>query len=214
MTHISQPEPNCSECPRLVAYRDANRTQSPHWYNGAVPSFGTHDARLLIVGLAPGLRGANATGRPFTGDAAGDTLYPQLIRTGFARGHYSPSGADKLRLHNCMITNAVRCVPPQNKPTTTEIKQCRSHLEAQLTAMPRLRVILTLGKIAHDSISRICKIKPANAPFKHGAQYHIDTCTIIASYHCSRYNTNTRRLTHKMFGEIFDKIRTLIDAAS
>lgn len=212
MTHPAEPPSDCDQCPRLVAYRTQNRKTYPDWHNGAVASFGNRNARLLIVGLAPGLRGANRTARPFTGDAAGDVLYAQLSRTKFARGEYSPSGKDNFRLHDCMITNAVRCVPPDNKPTAFEINRCRAYLRAQLVAMPHLSAILSLGKIAHDSVMRAYGMRLGDYPFKHGAHYTHNRINFIASYHCSRYNINTRRLTDVMFSEIFDHLRILIAA--
>ena len=171
----------------------------PDYFNAPVPSFGAADARLLIVGLAPGLHGANRTGRPFTGDWAGDLLYATLQKHGLARGTYDERADDGLTLVDCMIANAVRCVPPQNKPLPVEIKTCREFLIAQISALPHLRAILALGKIAHDSVCDALGAKKSAHPFKHGAAYRLDRVTLISSYHCSRYNTNTRVLTEAMF---------------
>lgn len=206
-----EPDRDCSLCPRLVAYREANRRTNPDWYNGAVPSFGDAAARLLIVGLAPGLSGANRTGRPFTGDWAGDLLYPTLLSFGFASGMYGARPDDGLTLVGAMITNAVRCVPPQNKPVGAEIAACRDHLAARIAALPRLAHIVTLGRIAHDSTLRALGVRPAALPFGHGAQGRISGIGITASYHCSRYNTNTGRLTPAMFEAVFSQVRSALD---
>ncbi|HLY06894.1 MAG TPA: uracil-DNA glycosylase [Rhizomicrobium sp.] len=190
---------DCPLCPRLVQFRSTNRTKYPDYFNDPVPGFGDRRGRLLIVGLAPGLHGANKTGRPFTGDYAGDLLYASLLRHGLARGTYRERADDGLELVDCMITNAVRCVPPGNKPLPLEIKTCRQFLSAQISSMPNLRAILTLGRIAHDSLSRALSISARQYPFAHGAQHRLDTLTLVASYHCSRYNTNTGVLTPEMF---------------
>lgn len=198
---------DCARCPRLVAFREGCRAAEPDWFNAPVPSFGDTEARLLIVGLAPGLTGANRTGRPFTGDWAGDLLYSTLSRHGFSRGTYDRRPDDGLELTGAMITNAVRCVPPQNKPVGAEINNCRPFLEHRIAALPRLRVILCLGKIAHDSTLRALGLRQKAAPFGHGTRYEVDysgrPLTLLSSYHCSRYNTNTGRLTEAMFDEVF-----------
>jgi len=183
----------------LKEFRDANRAAHPDYFNAPVPTFGHPDARLLIVGLAPGLHGANSTGRPFTGDYAGDLLYATLLKHGLARGIYAAHADDGLELVDCAITNAVRCVPPANKPLPVEIKTCRGFLQAQLAAMPRLKAILTLGQIAHDSVRSALGIARKAHPFAHGARHRAEKLTLVASYHCSRYNTNTGVLTPEMF---------------
>ena len=194
---------DCQVCPRLSRYREENRAANPDWFNGAVPSFGDPDARLLIIGLAPGVTGANRTGRPFTGDWAGDLLYPTLAKFGLSRGVFAAHAQDGLELVNCMITNAVRCVPPQNKPTGAEVNACRPFLSAQIAALPQLRTLVTLGKIAHDSTLRALGARVSAHPFGHNLQYRIGALSIRASYHCSRYNTNTGRLTAEMFEDVF-----------
>jgi len=194
---------DCEWCPRLVAYRRDNAEAHPDWFNAPVPSFGDEAAWLLIVGLAPGVAGANRTGRPFTGDHAGDLLYATLARFGFCQGRYDRRADDGLELKGAMITNAVRCVPPQNKPVGAEINACRPFLRARIDALPRLRAIITLGKIAHDSTVRALGGRPRDHIFGHGAHSFIDGRNIIASYHCSRYNTQTRRLTTDMFEAVF-----------
>ncbi len=195
----TEPPKNCPLCPRLKAFRAENRKTYPDYFNDPVPSFGAMDARLLIVGLAPGLHGANRTGRPFTGDYAGDLLYPTLIKHGLANGTYGERADDGLALHECTISNAVRCVPPQNKPLPAEIRTCRKFLSTQIAAMPHLRAILALGKIAHDSVCDALEAKKSKHAFGHGKQYQIGKIVLVASYHCSRYNTNTGVLTQKMF---------------
>ena len=193
------PGADCALCPRLAGFRADNRRAFPDWHNAPVPSFGPIDARLLVVGLAPGLRGANRTGRPFTGDYAGDLLYATLARHGFVVGRYDRRPDDGLRLKDCRIVNAVRCVPPQNKPTGPEIVQCRRFLAAEFAAMPRLRVILALGRIAHDTILRTLGVRLTAAPFAHGAAHALPGGRRLTdSYHCSRYNTNTGVLTEAM----------------
>ncbi|MCK9993001.1 MAG: uracil-DNA glycosylase [Alphaproteobacteria bacterium] len=202
-----EPATDCQLCPRLAAMRHANRQAQPDWFNRPVPSFGDANARLLIVGLAPGLQGANRTGRPFTGDYAGDLLYATLAKFGFSTGSYGANIRDGLRLKDCRITNAVRCVPPQNKPETAEIVTCRKYLAAVIEEMPELKVILALGKIAHDSTAAVFGLRPSMAKFAHGALHPLpDGRVLINSYHCSRYNTNTRRLTAEMFEAVFDGI--------
>lgn len=205
------PEPpvRCGRCPRLTAYRRQNIARYPDWFNGAAPSAGAADAPLLIVGLAPGLRGANRTGRPFTGDASGDLLTATLVKFGFA----ATQDGDHAHFQDVMITNAVRCAPPANKPTAAEIAECRPHLAARIDAMPRLKAILCLGRVAHDSTLRVFGRKLASAPFKHGARHAIGPLMLFDSYHCSRYNTQTGRLTPLMFESLFAEIKTLLDAA-
>ena len=205
---VAEAEANCALCPRLVAFRSHNRASEPGWYNGAVPSFGAPDARLLIVGLAPGLKGANRTGRPFTGDYAGDLLYATLLEFGFARGSYHARPDDGLVLLDCMITNAVRCVPPENKPTPAEVKTCRRFLSGRIASLPRLAAILALGRIAHDSTLAALAVRNAEFPFRHGAQHAASNgIMLFDSYHCSRYNTNTGRLTPDMFRAVLEAIK-------
>jgi uracil-DNA glycosylase family 4 len=211
----AEPPKLCELCPRLVAFRDANRQKAPDWFNGAVPSFGGEGVRLLIVGLAPGLNGANRTGRPFTGDYAGDLLYGTLLEFGFAAGRYEARADDGLTLVDCMISNAVRCVPPENKPTPAEIATCRSFLEARIAALPRLAAILALGRIAHDSTLAALGCRKAQFPFAHGARHTLPTGIVLFdSFHCSRYNTNTRRLTPEMFRAVFAAVRDMLPAGS
>ncbi len=203
------PEPprDCPRCPRLVAFRAENRARHPDWFNGAVPSFGDPAARVLVVGLAPGLKGANRTGRPFTGDWAGELLYTTLIKFGFAQGVYAARPDDGLELVDAMITNAVRCVPPANRPTAEEVNTCRAFLAARIRALPRLSHIVTLGKIAHDSTLRALGASANSHPFAHGAVREANGIRVHASYHCSRLNTNTGRLTPEMFEAIFRAVR-------
>jgi len=206
------PGHDCPLCPRLAAFRGTWRAQEPDWFNAPVPGFGTADARLLIVGLAPGLRGANRTGRPFTGDYAGDLLYQTLIDFGFAAGTYAARPDDGLRLIDARIVNSVRCVPPENKPTTEEIRTCRPFLASAVAAMPRLEAIVTLGKIAHDSTITTLGARPAHHRFGHGAQSELGRLRVFASYHCSRYNTNTGVLTPQMFRDVFAAVRAYLGA--
>ena len=208
------PDRDCERCPRLVAYRKEHRAAEPHWHNAPVASFGGLEARLLIVGLAPGLRGANRTGRPFTGDFAGDLLYETLGAFGFARGSYGATPGDGLTLHDCRITNAVRCVPPQNRPNAAEIAACRGFLEAEIEAMSRLRAILALGKVAHDAVLKTLGFRAGACRFAHGAIHRLDDGRrLYDSYHCSRLNTNTGRLTPAMFADVFAAIRADLDDA-
>src|ERR1700761_4307682 len=193
------PPHDCPLCPRLAAFRAANRAKYPGWFNAPVPCFGPLNARIAIAGLAPGLQGANRTGRPFTGDWAGDLLYDTLLKLGLAKGVYEERADDTLELVDCRIVNAVRCVPPQNKPEPSEIATCRRFLAAELEAMKQVRVILALGKIAHDSVVKTLGARLAAHSFKHGVAYRIGNLTLISSYHCSRYNTNTGVLTAAMF---------------
>jgi uracil-DNA glycosylase family 4 len=208
-----EPEANCTRCPRLVAYRQQNAKEEPAWFNGAVPSFGDSRAELLIVGLAPGRGGANRTGRPFTGDYAGILLYETLLEFGFAQGSYAARADDGLLLARAMITNAVRCAPPENKPTPEEISNCRPFFAARVAELPKLRVLLALGRIAHDQTLTALGLKKTNFPFAHGARHSIGGGLVLYdSFHCSRYNTNTGRLTADMFRAVFRAIRTEIDA--
>jgi uracil-DNA glycosylase len=195
----AQPPKDCRLCPRLAQFRDANRVAYPAYFNAPVPTWGASDGRLLIVGLAPGLHGANRTGRPFTGDYACDLLYATLLKHGLATGDYLKRADDGLELQHCAITNAVRCVPPQNKPLPAEIKTCRTFLSAQIAAMPHLRAILALGGIAHASVCDALGVKKSAHPFKHSGAYQIGGIALVSSYHCSRYNTNTGVLTAAMF---------------
>jgi uracil-DNA glycosylase family 4 len=194
---------DCRLCPRLAEYRDAVARREPAWFNGAVPSFGDPLGRLAIVGLAPGVSGANRTGRPFTGDHAGGLLYATLARHGFANDRFAADPADGLILHDCLVTNAVRCVPPQNRPVGAEINTCRQFLGARLAAMPNLRAIVALGRIAHESVARTLGGRVAEHPFGHDSRSTLGAITVFGSYHCSRYNTNTGRLTEAMFDAVF-----------
>ena len=206
------PPADCSLCARLAAFRAANRRTFPDWHNAPVASFGDPAARLLVVGLAPGLRGANRTGRPFTGDHAGIILYDTLRQFGFARGHYRAAPGDGLELIDCRITNAVRCVPPENRPLGDEVNACRQFLEGELLAPPAPAVILPLGAIAHASVVRALALRPSRHPFAHGAVHRVAAgLTLADSYHCSRYNLNTGRLTSAMFEAVFAKVRALVD---
>jgi uracil-DNA glycosylase len=203
----TEPDRDCPLCPRLAAFREAARAREPGWFNSPVPSFGEPNAALLIVGLAPGLQGANRTGRPFTGDFAGDLLYATLLEYGFAKGVYQARPDDGLTLLDCRISNAVRCVPPQNKPQPSEIHTCRQFLIATLKTMPRLRAIVALGRIAHESAVKALGLRATTAPFSHGAVHRAGAIGLYDSYHCSRYNTNTRVLTPEMFRNVFAKVR-------
>ncbi len=198
-----QPAPDCALCPRLYAFRKKNQEAFPDKFNAPVPSFGSIDAEILIVGLAPGLKGANFSGRPFTGDYAGDLLYPTLLKFGFARGEYNRHAQDGLEMVNTRITNAVRCVPPENKPTTPEIKQCLDFLKSEIAAMPRLKILIALGSIAHNAVLRTFDQKLSTFKFAHNASHDLTPYTLIDSYHCSRYNTQTGRLTTEMFEDVF-----------
>lgn len=205
------PPADCGLCPRLAAFRSAQRQAFPNWHNAPVASFGDGRARLLVVGLAPGLRGANRTGRPFTGDHAGELLYATLLRFGFARGQYRAEPDDGLELIDCRITNAVRCVPPQNRPVGAEVGACRRFLVGEVSE-PLAKVVVPLGAIAHGSTLRALGLAAARHPFAHGAIYRPATAPIIApSYHCSRYNLNTRRLTAAMFEQVFERVRGILD---
>ena len=204
-----EPSPDCPLCPRLAAFRKDNRKKHPDWFNAPVPCFGPRTARLAIAGLAPGLQGANRTGRPFTGDWAGDLLYATLLKLNLAKGVYDERIDDTLELVDCRIVNSVRCVPPQNKPEPSEIRTCRQFLVSELETMPNVKVILALGKIAHDSVLKTLDARIAAHPFKHGGVYRIGKFQLISSYHCSRYNTNTGVLTTEMFETVVTKAKAL-----
>jgi uracil-DNA glycosylase family 4 len=206
-TTSAQPDRNCPLCPRLVDFRGQARALHPDWFNSPVPAFGDAKGQLLIVGLAPGMQGANRTGRPFTGDYAGDLLYATLLEYGFAKGVYQARPDDGLKLVDCRIGNAVHCVPPQNKPLPLEINTCRQFLIATMAEMPKLRAIVALGRIAHDSTLKALGIRSAAAPFKHGAVHEAGHLRLYDTYHCSRYNTNTRVLTPEMFRSVFARVR-------
>lgn len=212
------PDRDCPLCPRLAAFREANAAKFPDFHNGPVPSFGGLDSRLLIVGLAPGLKGANRTARPFTGDYAGDLLYPTLRKFGFSEGTYKASPDDGVSLIDCRITNAVRCVPPQNKPVGAEVNACRPFFIAEMAAMTNLQVILALGGLAHKATLATIGYKQSAFAFGHNAMHGIEVdgrpLLLANSYHCSRYNTNTGRLTTEMFEDVFTRIRAHLDAAS
>ncbi len=223
------PLPDCPLCPRLVTFRQENRAQHPHFYNAPVPSFGGFDAEFLVVGLAPGLKGANRTGRPFTGDYAGLVLYSALEKSGFAAGKYDPEkvaakakgngahydhGADGFHLKNCRITNGVRCVPQQNKPEPSEIRQCNMFLKKEIAAMPNLKVILSLGLVSHKAVLMALGFKQSAFAFSHGGEHHITgvkPLTFLNSYHCSRYNINTGALTQAMFDKVVERVRIHLD---
>jgi uracil-DNA glycosylase len=214
MSHgATEPGRDCALCPRLEAFRHEWRRREPIWFNAPVPSFGPHGARLLIVGLAPGLQGANRTGRPFTGDHAGLLLYDTLSRFGFARGTYGARTDDGLELVDARITNAVRCVPPKNKPTGGEITTCRDFLKSTIAEMPKLRAVVTLGRIAHDTAAAALEVRRSAVPFAHGASHEIGRVRLFDSYHCSRYNTNTRVLTTEMFRSVFAQVRDFLQAS-
>ncbi|MEQ8604384.1 MAG: uracil-DNA glycosylase [Marivibrio sp.] len=209
---FEDPPADCPLCPRLAAFRAENACAHPDFHNAPVASFGSLDARILVLGLAPGLKGANATGRPFTGDFAGDLLYATLLKQGLATGVYDRRPDDGLRLVDCRIANAVRCVPPQNKPTPKEIATCRPFLERELAAMPALQAVLALGRIAHESLLRTVGAKLKDHPFAHGARHDLSgpagrPLMLFDSYHCSRYNTNTGRLTPEMFEAVLADMR-------
>ncbi|MCP2679682.1 uracil-DNA glycosylase [Maricaulaceae bacterium NA33B04] len=207
----AEPPADCELCPRLVQYRRENQAAEPTWFNGAAPSFGDEEARLLVVGLAPGRGGANRTGRPFTGDWAGDLLYPTLEKYGFSTGTFQQDAQDDLKLVDAMITNAVRCVPPQNKPIGAEMNNCRPFLTARIAALPKLKVLIALGRVAHENTLKALGYKQSAFKFAHGAEDAIEApqgpLTLINSYHCSRYNTNTGRLTEAMFHDVFAAAR-------
>ena len=211
MCLILQPDHNCSLCSRLEEFRKKNRKQFPKEFNSPVPSFGSEDAEFLIVGLAPGLKGANFSGRPFTGDYAGDLLYATLLKFGFASGDYKKHAKDGITLKNCRITNAVRCVPPENKPTSEEINICRDFLIREIDMMPNLKIILSLGLISHNSVLKSLDAKLSANKFSHNALHDLGKIKLIDSYHCSRYNTNTGRLTEKMFHAVFKTVKETLN---
>ena len=207
----AEPPRDCPLCPRLVAYRLTNQSQNPDWWNGAAPSFGDPQARLLVAGLAPGRTGANRTGRPFTGDHAGWMLYDTLTKTGFANGKFDARVDDGLELIDCMVTNAVRCAPPGNKPETSEENTCRPFLTARLEALPRLKVIVTLGDVARRNLLKAMGLKASAGIPGHGTEFRAGPYIVLNSYHCSRLNTNTGRLTAEMFEAVFRRARELLD---
>jgi len=203
----------CRVCPRLATFIDAQKEQYPSYYNGPVPEFASPNPKLIVIGLAPGLHGANRTGRPFTGDQSGELLFETMARFGFTQGQFVNHENDGLKLVDSVITNAVRCVPPQNKPVASEINTCRDlFLKPQLEALPELKVLLCLGKISHDSTIRALGLRLATHKFGHGTEYKDDLGRVIlSSYHCSRYNLNTGRMTEDMFVDIFRRARELCD---
>lgn len=204
---LSVPSRDCDFCPRLKEFREENRIQFPDKFNAPVPTFGPDGAKLLIVGLAPGLRGANFTGRPFTGDYAGDLLYGTLLKFGLAKGEYKADPNDGLKLIDTRITNAVRCLPPENKPIGSEINNCRPFLASEIESQKSLKVILCLGLISHNSVIKTLGGTISKHKFGHGAVHEIAGHKVIDSYHCSRYNTNTGRLTTEMFEDVFAIIK-------
>ena len=208
------PEPgrDCPLCPRLVAYRRENQAYDPSWFNGPAPSFGDPEARLLVLGLAPGRKGANRTGRPFTGDYAGALLYQTLDRFGFSQGTFEARPDDGLRLVDCMVSNAVRCAPPGNKPETSEEANCRPFLSARIAALPRLKVIVTLGDVSRRNVLRALGLKASAGIAGHGTEFPAGPYTVLNSYHCSRLNTNTGRLTAPMFEAVFQRAKALIES--
>ena len=208
------PGHDCPLCPRLAEFRKDNRARLPEHFNGPVPSFGDPAAQLIVVGLAPGVNGANKTGRPFTGDYAGELLYRTLIKTGFAVGTFEARPDDSLTMVDAAVSNAVRCVPPENKPTPLEIRTCRRYLVSTIAAMPQLKAILALGKIAHDSTIAALEMRPKEARFTHGAKHRAPSgVTLFDSYHCSRLNTNTGRLTEAMFTMVVEAIKLHVSNA-
>jgi uracil-DNA glycosylase len=209
-----QPSRNCPLCPRLVGFRQYWREREPAWHNAPVPTFGAENGRLLIVGLAPGLKGANRTGRPFTGDYAGELLYATLLKYGFAEGVYRADPADGLVLVDAAIANAVRCVPPENKPTPEEVRTCRQFVAAEFAARPALSAIVALGRIAHETTLRALGHRLADRPFAHGAVHECGRYRLYDSYHCSRYNTNTGALTTEMFEAVFARVRADLDRSA
>jgi uracil-DNA glycosylase family 4 len=213
-SNLSEPPADCPLCPRLVAFRQDNEAAHSDWFNGAVPSFGCKSAGLLIVGLAPGLKGANRTGRPFFGDHAGELLYRTLLKTGLARGRHDLEAPSALELIDCMITNAVRCAPPENKPTPAEETLCRPHLAARIKALPRLTAIVALGDVARRNVLKALSEKANAAPAGHGQETDFGPLRLYSSYHCSRLNTNTGRLTPAMFEAVFARVRARLDQAT
>jgi uracil-DNA glycosylase family 4 len=210
---IESPPPDCGLCPRLAEYRAANRAANPGWFNAPVPSFGPTDARLLVVGMAPGVRGANRTGRPFTGDHAGILLYQTLLRFQLASGTYRAEPDDGIALHGCRIVNAVRCVPPANLPEPREVTACNQFLRSELQGLPNLRLVLALGVLAHAAVLKACGMPPSRVRFSHGAIHELPDGLLLAdSYHVSRYNTNTGRLTEPMFEAVVQAALRRLDA--
>ena len=209
---IAEPPRDCPLCPRLVEYRAENQAAHPEWFNGPAPSFGDVKGRLLVMGLAPGRQGANRTGRPFTGDFAGVLLYDTLIKLGFASGTYQARPDDGVTLHDCMITNAVRCAPPGNKPTPQEEATCRPFLLTRLDQMPNLKVIVTLGDVARRNVLKALGFPGSHGAPGHGSEAIAGRYHLINSYHCSRLNTNTGRLTPEMFESIFQRAKVLLDS--
>lgn len=209
------PEKNCSLCPRLAAFREQNAKAYPHYFNGSVPAFGTLDARILVIGLAPGLKGANQTGRPFTGDFAGDILYQALAECGFASGVYDRRSDDGFVLKDVRITNAVRCVPPQNKPQPSEIRQCNGFLASEILAMPRLQHLLCLGRVSHEATVKALGIKLSNYKFAHGNKHAVIVnerkVSLWNSFHTSRYNMQTRRLTCDKFLAVLKNMQSEVE---
>ena len=210
-TRNPEPGRDCPLCPRLVAYREDNRRKEPTWFNGPAPSFGDPDARLLVAGLAPGRGGANRTGRPFTGDFAGKLLYDTLDKFGFSGGKFEARADDGVRLIDCMLSNAVRCAPPGNKPLPVEESTCRPFLTARIAALPRLKAIVCLGDVARRNVLKAVGLKGSAAPAGHGLQFQAGTYRLFSSYHCSRLNTNTGRLTTPMFEAVFADVRAYLD---
>ena len=211
---VTEPDRDCGLCPRLVRFRESWRAREPAWFNAPAPSFGPTDARLLVVGLAPGLRGANRTGRPFTGDGAGELLYRTLLTAGFARGRYEARPDDGLELVDCRIANAVRCAPPENKPLGAEIRACNEFLAAEIAGLARLEVVLALGRIAHDAVLYALGVRRAAAGFGHASSHRLENgLRLVDSYHCSRLNTNTGRLTPAMFEDVFRTVRESFHAS-
>jgi uracil-DNA glycosylase family 4 len=209
----TEPPTDCALCPRLVAYRADNAAEHAEWHNAPALPFGDGQARLLIVGLAPGRTGGNRTGRPFTGDFAGRMLFETLLRTGFATGTYADDGRDDVRLIDCRITNAVLCAPPGNRPTPAEETACRPYLRAQIEVLPRLRVIVTLGDVARRNLLKALGAPPAAMPAGHGATTIIGGYRLLNSFHCSRLNLNTGRLTAEALSEIFVTAKAWLDQA-
>ena len=206
----TEPARDCPLCPRLAALRRELRAAEPDWWNAPVPAWGDAQAWLAIVGLAPGRRGANRTGRPFTGDDAGDLLFATLARAGLTRGRYERRPDDSLALEGAIILNAVKCLPPQNRPLGSEVANCSRFLSAQLGSLPNLAVLVALGRIAHDSILRLHGVRLSAYPFAHGAEHALpDGTVLVDSYHCSRQNTNTGRLTAEMFAAVFERAKAL-----
>ena len=206
-----EPDKNCSKCKRLKNFREINKKKYPDWFNGAVPSIINKNSEILIVGLAPGLNGANKTGRPFTGDYAGLTLFHTLKKYRLIRGQYKEDGNDNLKLENCSITNAVRCVPPKNLPKSDEIKNCKNFLKSTIFLHKNLKVIIALGLISHKSIVSTFNLKQKDYKFGHSNKHNLSKkIKLIDSYHCSRYNINTKRLSQVMFDDIFIEAKKII----